>query len=363
MKICDYHATCNGCRDWQSSNADILLNKLDQVRSGLLSVKIQSPQIECVSISDRGLRDRMDFTLEQGRIGLYHAEEKRIQDLPECLQLSQALAAFYALFRKINWPVQKGSFRLRSAPEQKGSNPKYGAWLDFSNLDVKNLLSDSENSPLSQLKEKAIVEVGQKRKILNFDSNGKLKLQDPEFHIWSQSLYLGQDIGLYSVIGGFSQVGHRINHEIVQRVEQWTHEIRPLQILEYGSGSGNLTFPALGYAEGIKVLETDPLALAGLEKTAREIGVWTKIVMLDSLQTPKADMVLMNPPRSGALELVQNLEQTKAEHLIYMSCFFDSFLRDSQLIQKQGYRLEKLTLVDQFPRTSHFELLSKWKKA
>jgi 23S rRNA (uracil1939-C5)-methyltransferase len=82
----------------------------------------------------------------------------------------------------------------------------------------------------------------------------------------------------------------------------------------------------------------------------------------EKIQFEMFDTLLVNPPRSGLKDFLQPLFETanKPKHFIYMSCYPESFKLDAQKLVQAGYALKQAHLVDQFPQTKHFEILSFW---
>jgi tRNA/tmRNA/rRNA uracil-C5-methylase (TrmA/RlmC/RlmD family) len=52
-----------------------------------------------------------------------------------------------------------------------------------------------------------------------------------------------------------------------------------------------------------------------------------------------------------------------AKHIVYISCNPATQARDAETMQKNGYNMVKLSLVDQFPHTSHIEAIAVFEKA
>ena len=70
----------------------------------------------------------------------------------------------------------------------------------------------------------------------------------------------------------------------------------------------------------------------------------------------KADVVFMDPPRSGSTEQFMKSVVTLApKKIVYISCKMTSLARDLEMMQLAGYRVEKMTAVDQFCETVHVE--------
>ena len=70
----------------------------------------------------------------------------------------------------------------------------------------------------------------------------------------------------------------------------------------------------------------------------------------------KADVVIMDPPRSGSTpEFLQSLLQIKPKRIVYISCNPETQVRDVCVLQKGGYKVEACEGYDMFPHTFHIE--------
>ncbi len=72
------------------------------------------------------------------------------------------------------------------------------------------------------------------------------------------------------------------------------------------------------------------------------------------------DAVLFDPPRAGAEAQAGALAGSKVPVVIGVSCNPQSFARDAALLVAGGYRLERVTPVDQFAWSSHVELVARF---
>lgn len=352
---CPNYQLCSGCSQWEIPYQQQLDSKKQHFVENLRLHQIAFPdEVVVHSIQSKQVRDRLDFVIENGQTGLYSKSKNHTLDLSECWQLSPALQNFLTEFRKIQWPIKKGSFRLRVSPY--GDR---GAWLDFSNLDIKYLLD--EKKCLQALSELCWVEIGQRRKAL---INGKLAREAVLKH-WTRTFAQTSEIPLLSTVGSFSQVGDQANKVITGIIEGFADQSKAERFLEYGAGTGNLTFPVLGQTRTAEIIETDLLALQGLQATAEKQGVRSRVNIRPfskSIHFSQIDLLLVNPPRSGAPELFASLQASteKPSHIIYMSCYPESYFRDVQGLSAEGYQLKEVRLVDQFPQTDHYEILSLW---
>ncbi|MGZ3745456.1 MAG: class I SAM-dependent RNA methyltransferase [Pseudobdellovibrionaceae bacterium] len=373
MKLdCKYKDHCSGCQ-----YLDLPLHAQQDLKTQSLSQLLRDHEIPFkgpISLTSPGkawLRDRVDLVFHrkgsESALGLYRKGSKEILDIEHCQQLTPRLQAWLSEVRKIRWPIHKGSLRLRVGPQQKG------LWLDFANVDIKALLE--EKNLLLHLLSLGVVEIGQRHKVLKL-VDGELKLKDPEPQIWFQTFIDTQAVDLFCSIGNFTQTGIKANKELTKIVNDWLEEVNSQHILEFGSGIGNLSFPALGYSRKLTACEIDRGALAGFEKSLEKISQLPSFKNIrDRVQIQQGDFqnrnpqkfgeydtVLVNPPRSGLKEFLTPLlnEAKKPRYFLYMSCFPESFILDGQRLCQAGYSLQKINIVDQFPQTSHYEVLSLW---
>ncbi len=78
----------------------------------------------------------------------------------------------------------------------------------------------------------------------------------------------------------------------------------------------------------------------------------------------RIDTIVLDPPRAGiAPKTLQKVIALGAETLVYISCNPATQARDAETLGKSGYALTKVSLVDQFPHTSHIEAIAVFKRS
>ena len=79
----------------------------------------------------------------------------------------------------------------------------------------------------------------------------------------------------------------------------------------------------------------------------------------------KPDFIVLDPPRDGIHpKALQHIIDYQVDRIVYISCKPTSLARDLDIMIEQGYRMERVVAIDQFPGTGHVEtcvLLSKLK--
>jgi 23S rRNA (uracil1939-C5)-methyltransferase len=71
------------------------------------------------------------------------------------------------------------------------------------------------------------------------------------------------------------------------------------------------------------------------------------------------DAIVFDPPRQGAQAQALQLAASKIGTVIAVSCNIATFARDARILVDGGFRLEKVTPVDQFRYTPHVELVAR----
>lgn len=358
---CQYFGKCSGCKQWHSSESLTAQKQFTEL-SQIHWPTIRLPKIQHHPVGPFHFRQKLDFTLADGKFGLYETGTKNLLTIESCaiatLELNTLLKEFHTRLPLIS----KGSVRLRVSP--KGD---YGVWLDFSNLDIKALLDDGTFfDSLSQL---AHVEIGQKHKQL-IKKNGKFKLSTPVLKEWTETYSNNNSYGLSSYLSSFTQTGAMANKIFARLTEQTVSQIGPRSILEFGCGIGTLTIPAYLASPNLTnylACEIEEDSLAGLRQTQKKIpalaagklqlvaGDFQKATSLNI----STELILVNPPRSGIGRFFDNISST-TKNIIYVSCFTESLIEDCKILISMGYILKEVHLIDQFPWTSHAEWFAVW---
>lgn len=114
-------------------------------------------------------------------------------------------------------------------------------------------------------------------------------------------------------------------------------------------------------APAVTALQKAALATSGLKPVKAE----TRDLFRRPLAPPELvdfDAVLFDPPRQGAQAQATQLAASKVPLIVAVSCNATTFARDAKLLIDGGYKLEKVTPVDQFKYTPHVELVAAFRK-
>ena len=166
----------------------------------------------------------------------------------------------------------------------------------------------------------------------------------------------------------FTQVNHEINAAMVQRALEYLQPGPEHRILDLFCGLGNFSLPLARRAGEVIGVEGDERLVVRARENAQRSGLGNAVFHAadladDSLELPwlsdSFDSILLDPPRSGAAEVMGRLGQLRAPTILYISCNPATLARDAgTLVHGHGYRLEAAGVMDMFPHTAHVESMA-----
>lgn len=163
---------------------------------------------------------------------------------------------------------------------------------------------------------------------------------------------------LVGTIGGFSQAQEEINDALVRRVIDYA-EPSGMSVLELYSGHGNITVALAATAKHVHAVEQSDDAVVAAEKNLRARNFSNvRVAHGDSAEHakgPHVDVVVLDPPRTGAKDALAALAARKPTRIVYVSCDTATLARDIKTLEGFGFRPTKASAFDMFPQTSHVE--------
>ena len=135
-------------------------------------------------------------------------------------------------------------------------------------------------------------------------------------------------------------------------------------VFDLYSGTGTiaqLLAPVCGKVIGVEIVEEaveaakENAKLNGLNNCEFIAGDVLKVI--DDI-TEKPDFIVLDPPRDGIHpKALQKIIDYNVDRIVYISCKPTSLARDLEVLLDSGYRMERVTAVDQFPGTVHVETI------
>jgi 23S rRNA (uracil1939-C5)-methyltransferase len=169
----------------------------------------------------------------------------------------------------------------------------------------------------------------------------------------------------------FVQVNAAVSQAMVRQALDWLAPAPGDTVLELFSGLGNFTAPLARAGAQVTAVEGEAgLVARGRENLAR-LGLEARFLRAD-LFAPDAgspwlrgpyDLALLDPPRSGAAEVIPLVARAGPRRIVYVSCHPGTLARDAgALVREHGYRLSRAGVLDMFPHTAHIESMALFEK-
>jgi 23S rRNA (uracil1939-C5)-methyltransferase len=141
--------------------------------------------------------------------------------------------------------------------------------------------------------------------------------------------------------------------------------------LELYAGNGTFTFALAARVASVLAVEESALAvrLAGKASTEAHLSN-VRFVQGDAERVGRGlvkegrrfDLLLADPPRTGAPGLAALAKELGVARLVYVACDAGALAGDSARLLVAGFRLRTLQLVDMFPGTHHSETLAAFER-
>lgn len=348
---CAHLTVCSGCSEKTLDFEQQCILKTRKFKSTLLeNFNVKNERLSFRFPTQGYHRHRGDFICFDNQMGLYDSLRNLIP-LDSCSLLDPPLNEFYQSIKNTPFQVKKGTIRIR-----KSVDNHFGLWIDFSNLDIKRLLEEEKTLP-SLLHQGVVVEMGQKGKRLSL-INGKLKLTDPKPEVWFRTLIDQSPTPLFSLISSFTQPSFDLNLLIQMEIQNFLSQKRFDSILEFGTGIGNFGLFLSTFSDKLIFLETDERNLIPLRKNIQTYLSHKDVKVFSSKNDVEAELIFVNPPKSGVGPLFNNPFPDKTKDIIYVSCYLESMIHDLKKLVKQGFQIQRSILFDQFPQSHHFETIT-----
>jgi 23S rRNA (uracil1939-C5)-methyltransferase len=176
----------------------------------------------------------------------------------------------------------------------------------------------------------------------------------------------GNDLRLAYGPGGFAQVNLPQNRQLVAEVLAALDNTTPERVLDLFCGMGNFSLPLARLASEVVGVEDYAPSIAKARANAADNGLTNaffharpaeRAAEFFSREKP-FDLVLLDPPRTGAYAVTRELARLRPPRILYVSCDPPTLARDLAPLLHGGYRLEWSRPFDLFPQTHHTESLT-----
>ncbi|MGP6243748.1 23S rRNA (uracil(1939)-C(5))-methyltransferase RlmD [Aeromonas salmonicida subsp. salmonicida] len=356
--FCNHYRECGGCNAQHLGEADQQAAK----EAGLVSLferlgQIKAPVLEPVLTGESRayrrvcrLAIKFDKNGRCTRVGFRRRQSTVLVEIEGCPVLAEPLSALIA-------PLRECLNRLKSQRELGHAE------LIQAEQGIMMLLRHTGRPNEA---DRALLVAFAKSQGIDLYLQAADERIEPLHQVFQPSYSL-DGLSLAFAPGDFIQVNGPINQSMVAQALAWLGASKDDKVLDLFCGIGNFTLPLARQAREVVGVEGDLAMVARAEENARRNGI-------DNARFYKADLsgdivgmswaregfdlVLLDPARPGALEVMGHVVKLSPKRVVYVSCNPVTLARDSQVLVKGGYRLVRLGMLDMFPHTGHLESMA-----
>jgi 23S rRNA (uracil1939-C5)-methyltransferase len=226
------------------------------------------------------------------------------------------------------------------------------------------LLQKDINSFVAQVRETASLEQGGFR--VRADTDGNVYHKGiPQYRDHTVCYYSVEGIRFRVGIDDFFQVNSFVVARWLGKIISYLDPRPDDEVLDLFCGAGLITLHLAGLVRAVTGVEINRNAVLNARGNAELNSVMNaRFVRAAAVKgihcAPDAKKVVLDPPRTGLGEdLVERIALRKPEVIVYASCDTATFSRDVLYFSGHGYTLEKVSVIDMFPRTRHIEVVAR----
>ncbi|NIP31455.1 MAG: methyltransferase [Candidatus Dadabacteria bacterium] len=347
---CGYFERCGGCH-WQNLDYKVQLEQKEEILKDSLERigGFKNSKIEKIEKSPKqyGYRKRLSLTCwyykDEHKIGYYQENSKNRISIEECpISASGINEEINYLSSKLS-EISVRDILLDRIILAEGDSKVCATFFSAYQQNISKI--------------KALI------KHINRSGERNYCVQSSETNSFEFTLL---NYKLYSVPSVFIQANSEINEKIVIDIIDVLKSLKINTMLDLYCGIGNFSLPASEFVEELIGVDINSKAIE-LAKRNQKINKIKNIrfnkvrsdLFLKELKTDNYgfDLILMDPPREGAKDIIAYIIDLNPKYVMYVSCNPTTLARDLKMLESANYSISKIKPYDMFPNTYHIETL------
>jgi 23S rRNA (uracil1939-C5)-methyltransferase len=344
---CPYLPRCGGC-DWQQIGYAAQVRLKGEIIAGALKralgLELDPAALVEPAPAEFGYRARIRLKVgPRGRLGFHEANSRRLVDVERCMVAAEEIRMPREFVREIRCEeIEVVTDRGREVVVAHLARPP-------GRREIERARAIVERDPRLA---GAVLRAGGVRELV-----GQTAVQ----------ITLEPGLELEADADLFSQINRAQNPRLVAMVMEMAGLREGERVLDLFCGAGNFSLPAARRGAGVTGVDADAAAVAAASRNARRMGLGgAEFSALKAAELARfllraryrPEVVIMDPPRTGARELIEPLVAMRAPRVIYVSCDVATLARDLRALCAGGYTIAAVRALDFFPNTHHAELIA-----
>jgi 23S rRNA (uracil1939-C5)-methyltransferase len=385
---CDHFPTCGGCKFQQLDYVEQVVQKKQQIENIFRrQAGITNFELDEIISADKifHYRNKMEFTFSNNRWVLPEEPENVNRDfalgmhIPERWDKILNIDRCYIMPELGNEILIKVKSLVQELALQPYNQKTHNGFLRYLMMRfgvntgdlLVNLVTAYENTDLlNPLVNKLTKAFPQITTIVNNINTRKADVAfgEYELHLHGKPA-LEEKLGKLTFeisANSFFQTNTLMAEKLYQTALKGAHLTGEEVVFDLYCGTGSISLFLAQKAKEVHGFEVIVSAVEDATRNAVRNGIGNvkfHVANLDnyfkfgrSKKYPKPDVVVVDPPRTGMHKSMSSyLPKFGAEKIVYVSCNPTTQARDSEILQRKGYELKRLTMVDMFPHTPHVE--------
>mgnify|MGYP000321359728 FL=1 len=206
-------------------------------------------------------------------------------------------------------------------------------------------------------------------------TSGSIDLVYGKDKIVEELLGLNFEISMKSFFQTNPKSAEKLYTKVVDYVLEDKSKVDNTVVMDLFCGTGTIGQIIASKSDNAKIIGVDIVASAiedakknakrnkieGLQFYAADVG---KFLNQHPEYQNKIKTIILDPARAGiSPKTLQKIINLNADRMVYVSCNPATQARDTELLRAAGYLIKKMSLVDQFPHTSHIETVVLFEKS
>ncbi|WP_328797007.1 23S rRNA (uracil(1939)-C(5))-methyltransferase RlmD [Luteimonas deserti] len=365
---CAHFGICGGCALQHLDSGQQILSKQRVLRENFERIGHVTPTRWMPPLVDHpwGYRRKGRFSVrrvdkkDKTLVGFRERDPRFVADLHECHTVIPAIGAVVPALSALVDGLAARSHIPQIEFIAGDATPEFdGVALVFRHL-----------QPLSDVDHAALVAFGQRQRMAIFLQPGGVDSVHP---LWPASPALAfrlapWDVELTFRPLDFIQVNARLNEAMIAHTFELLDLAPGDRVLDLFCGLGNFTLPLARRVREVVGVEGEAGLVARARENAAHNGLANaEFFAADLTQDQRGtawmrqgfDKLLLDPPRSGAIDVLRQLPLERFGRIVYVSCHPASLARDAgYLVNERGWTLADAGVMDMFPQTAHVESIA-----
>ena len=359
---CDVYGICGGCSFQHLSSKNQINAKQSWLKSAFMGqAKIEPKKwLQPLQVESWGYR-------RKARLGVrYVAKKEKV-----LVGFRERKSSFITVMSRceVLHPSLGDNLELLGECIGKLSIKKHVPQIEVAIAELDTILILRHLEPMTKGDESILKEYGDKLGITWYTQSGGLETIKPLVEPVNLTYSItDHNIEMSFLPNDFTQVNFALNQKMINLAIELLDLNIEDEVIDLFCGLGNFTLPISRYVNKIVGIEGDRglVERAKANADANEItnasfykaDLFEDVSGFEWFRGQKYNKALIDPARTGAIEIVELLPKLSIERLVYVSCNPATLARDTARLIELGFSLMSAGVMDMFPQTAHVESIA-----